>query len=99
MCGMNDDERKTLGLEVASARTKRGWSKERAAREAGVSSITWKRVEDGQIVQDASLAVILGAVGVSTGDKPEPAAARSIEDRMAELERRVDLLERQGVRA
>jgi DNA-binding XRE family transcriptional regulator len=94
---MNEDDRKRLGLEVASARTQKGWSKEKAAREAGVSSITWKRVEDGDVVQDASLAVILGAVGFNMhGDvlTPDTPPQRDIVDRVAELESRLAELER-----
>jgi DNA-binding XRE family transcriptional regulator len=41
-----------LGQRVEQERVSRGWGKEQAAREAGISSITWKRIEDGQPVQD-----------------------------------------------
>lgn len=37
---------------VIAARLERGWSKEEAARHAGISSITWKRAEDALPVQD-----------------------------------------------
>lgn len=94
---MNADDRRRLGLEVASRRTQKGWSKEKAAREAGVSSITWKRVEDGEVVQDASLAVILGAVGLSMhGDvlALDAPPQRDIVDRVADIEQRLAELER-----
>lgn len=57
-----------LAARVTAARTRLGWSKERAAREAGVSSITLKRVEDGLAVQDTKLAAILQALQLN--DEP-----------------------------
>lgn len=53
-----------LGRRVKAARLRRGWSKERAAREADISAITWKRVEDGLGVQDAKRAAILDTLGL-----------------------------------
>lgn len=53
-----------LGRDVQMARVDKGWSKEEAARKAEVSSITWKRVEDGMPVQDAKLGAVLKAVGM-----------------------------------
>lgn len=104
LCLVNNDDRKRIGLEVASARTRRGWGKEKAAREANVSSITWKKVEDGMPVQDASLAVVLAAVGFElAGDvlvpkvQPStvvPAAPEDLATRVARLEQRVSELER-----
>jgi ribosome-binding protein aMBF1 (putative translation factor) len=58
-----------LAPKVQQARLARGWSKERAAREAQVSSITYKRVEDGLRVQDANLAKVLHALDLTaTGE-------------------------------
>lgn len=57
-----DQQRHALGQRVEAARIAKGWSKERAAREAGVSSITLKRVEDGLSVQDAKLGAVLDAL-------------------------------------
>lgn len=51
-----------VGEVVAQRRTEFGWGKEQAAREAGISSITWKRVEDGLPVQDAKLASVFRAL-------------------------------------
>lgn len=45
------------------ARIERGWGKEAAARNAGINSITWKRVEDGLPVRDTSLRAIEKALG------------------------------------
>lgn len=53
-----------LGRRVQGARLARKWGKEQAAREAGISSITWKRVEDGLSVQEAKLQAVLDAVGL-----------------------------------
>lgn len=60
---IEDAEREKLGQDVAAMRVQRGWSKEEAARRAGVSSITWKRVEDGLRVQDAKLGRVVQALG------------------------------------
>ncbi|PWK81647.1 helix-turn-helix protein [Lentzea atacamensis] len=51
-----DDARQRLGDLVAARRKELGLSKEAAARLAGISSITWKRIEDGDPVQDAKYA-------------------------------------------
>lgn len=56
-----------LAVRVKTARVRRGWSKEHAAREAKISSITWKRVEDGLPVQDAKLAAIGKALQLPLG--------------------------------
>lgn len=53
-----------LGRRVKTARLKRGWSKEQAAREAQISAITWKRVEDGLSVQDAKRQAVLNCLGL-----------------------------------
>ena len=59
-----------LGRRVVRARLARGWSKEQAAREASISSITWKRVEDGLGVQDVKRARVLEVLGLD--DRGEP---------------------------
>jgi transcriptional regulator with XRE-family HTH domain len=91
MSRMTEEERRALGNRVEEARKARGWGKEKASRAAGVSSITWKRVEDGKEVRDTSLAAILRAVGLSeSGQGPaadverlrqDIANARSLSDR------------------
>lgn len=58
-----DDARQRLGDLVAARRKKLGLSKEAAARLANISSITWKRVEDGLGVQDAKYASVSSALG------------------------------------
>jgi len=49
---MNAKDRTVIGVAVYRARVAKGWGKEKAANTAGVSSITWKRVEDGLAVQE-----------------------------------------------
>lgn len=51
---------------VRELRTALGWSKEEAARRAGISSITWKRVEDALVVQDAKLAQVFRALNINS---------------------------------
>lgn len=65
---MTDQDLQALAKAAEAARLAKGWSKERAAREADVSSITYKRVEDGQRVQDAKLAAITRALGLDSTD-------------------------------
>ncbi len=65
----------TLAKAVKDARLERGWSKEDAARHAGISSITWKRVEDGLRVLDVKRHVIENLLRDSTPAKANPALA------------------------
>ncbi len=58
-----DDARRRLGDLVAARRKELGLSKEAAARLAGISSITWKRIEDGDGVRDAKYASASAALG------------------------------------
>lgn len=55
--------RSALAEAVYQARLAKGWSKEQAARVAGVSSITWKRVEDDLPVQEHKLRAVSEALG------------------------------------
>ena len=70
MTAMNPEHLAPLGHRVERARLARGWSKEQAAREARISSITWKRVEDGLGVQDVKRAQVLDVLGLD--DRGEP---------------------------
>jgi transcriptional regulator with XRE-family HTH domain len=72
---MNAEQLERLGQRVARARLARGWSKEQAAREARISSITWKRVEDGLGVQDVKRAAVLDVLALD--DRGEPVGAPS----------------------
>ncbi|NYG07029.1 hypothetical protein BJ986_001516 [Phycicoccus badiiscoriae] len=67
---MNPEQLERLGKRVERARLARGWSKEQASREARISSITWKRVEDGLGVQDVKRARVLEVLGLD--DRGEP---------------------------
>lgn len=60
-------ERQAIARAVTAARTELGLSKESAAREGGISSITWKRVEDGLNVQDTKLRAIEKVLGWEDG--------------------------------
>jgi transcriptional regulator with XRE-family HTH domain len=61
---MNEEQLHELGQRVTTARLRRGLGKEAAAREAGVSSITLKRIEDGLSVRDDSRAKVLSYFGM-----------------------------------
>lgn len=56
---------------VTAARVRKGLSKEEAARLAGISSITWKRVEDGLRVQDAKLSAVMQTLGLAQSPAPQ----------------------------
>jgi transcriptional regulator with XRE-family HTH domain len=75
MRAMNLEQLERLGQRVERARLAHGWSKEQAAREARISSITWKRVEDGLGVQDVKRARVLEVLGLD--DRGEPVGASS----------------------
>ena len=75
MRAMNSEQLERLGQRVARARMARGWSKEQAAREARISSITWKRVEDGLGVQDVKRAKVLEVLELD--DRGEPVGGSS----------------------
>lgn len=60
--GMEETEREELARNIKAARLHLAWSKEKAARAAEVSVITYKRVEDGLPVQDAKLNAIMRAL-------------------------------------
>lgn len=68
---MDKATRRLLAQKVKTERVKAGLSKEGAARKAEISSITWKRVEDGLPVQDAKLQAVLQAVDVAWSDGVE----------------------------
>lgn len=61
---MNDNERQTVAKRVTAARTAKGWSKERLAERAGITTTTLRRIEDGLRVQDAKLQMALDALGL-----------------------------------
>jgi len=84
---MNADERAALGARVKKARIAARMGKEAAARKAGISAITWKRVEDGSPVHDVSLAAVLGALEPDTQLPVAPAGVQtaSDDDLLAEL--------------
>lgn len=65
-----EEQRIALGKRVRLARLTRGWSKEQASREAGISSITWKRVEDGKSVQDHKRFAVLMALELDDQGHP-----------------------------
>lgn len=61
------EQRDRIAEAVTAARVERQWGKEEAARHAAISSITWKRVEDGQKVQSTKLRAVEIALGWAYG--------------------------------
>jgi DNA-binding XRE family transcriptional regulator len=56
-----------IAVAVIDARNERGWTKEEAGRKAGISSITWKRVEDGEKVRETTYRAMESAFGWTVG--------------------------------
>ncbi|RIT63977.1 hypothetical protein D2E95_01155 [Mycobacteroides abscessus] len=71
------NELERLGHEVAAERMGRRWGKEAAARRAAISSITWKRVEDGLPVRETSYRSIEAAFGWPPGRIDDLARGRA----------------------
>ncbi|MGQ9348902.1 hypothetical protein [Mycolicibacterium gilvum] len=91
-----DQQRKRIAAAVGRQRRAKKLDKEPAARAADVSSITWKRVEDGESVRDGSLAKILDSLGLPSIDEllddnseAQPLALIPDEDLAAEFLRRM----------
>ena len=59
-----------LGARVQAARVDKRWSVETAARRAEISRTTWKRVEDGDGVQDVKRAAVLDVLGLDSQGLP-----------------------------
>lgn len=73
-----DEQRSLIASEVERARLDRGWGKEEAGRHAKISSITWKRVEDGLKVQTTKLRAIEVALGWGAGSMDRVARGRDV---------------------
>jgi hypothetical protein len=73
-----DEQRKRVAAAVEKARLDRGWAKEEAARHARISSITWKRVEDGLRVQTTKLRAVEVALGWGGGSMDRVARGRPV---------------------
>jgi len=61
-----------VAARLLHARLAARLSKEEAARRAGISAITWKRIEDGQGVQDAKLHAALSLLGIDAEAEVSP---------------------------
>lgn len=59
-----EKERQELAAQVTAARKAAGLSKEAAAKRAGVTTTTWRRVENALRVHDHKRAAIMTAVGL-----------------------------------
>jgi hypothetical protein len=86
-----DETRLRLGEMVTARREALGLTKEAAARLAKITSITWKKVEDGEPVMNTKYAVISnvlwsdpGAIKTYLTGGPEPSEPAPVEDYIAE---------------
>lgn len=79
---MNEAQRREIGNLVIDARTSRGWSKERLADEAGITTTTLRRIEEGLRVQDAKLRLVLDALKIMLLPGPSD-AERWAEEQMS----------------
>ena len=87
---MDTDDLAETGRNAQGARLGLGWSKEEAARKMGVSSITLKRVEDGQPVREDSFFKVLRPLGLAGLDPKMVSALREADT--ATLEKVRELL-------
>lgn len=67
---MTEQERHQWAQRIVRARRGLGWSKEKAAQRAGVTTTTWRRAEAGEALQDAKFAQVIAAVGLSDTGEP-----------------------------
>jgi DNA-binding XRE family transcriptional regulator len=75
-----DIDRDEIAERVRRARVEKGWSKEEAARKAGISAITWKRIEDGLNVHDGKLSAATRLLDEVEQIAPEGVVARPLGD-------------------
>lgn len=61
---MNEQQRKTIGEQVAGARGLRGWTQRELAGEAGIAANTVRAIERGQTVQPGKLARVMAALDI-----------------------------------
>lgn len=92
----NADQRQRIGHAVGRKRIAAGLSKEEASERARINSITWKRIEDGESVRDASLGKVLGTLGLDPDvvlGEPTPTVSlrdASNDELLGELATRLD---------
>lgn len=81
-----DEERRRIGRAVELRRVDLGWGKEEAARQSGISSITWKRVEDALTVQPVKMRRVEAALNWSIGSIERVARGRDpvVDERASE---------------
>lgn len=72
------EQRDLIAAAVEQARLDKGWGKEEAARHANISSITWKKVEDGRRVQTTKLRAVEIALGWGAGSMDRVARGRPL---------------------
>lgn len=87
----SDDIRRRLAVMVTARREALGLTKEAAARLAKISSITWKKVEDGEGVMGPKYAAIssvlwsdAGAIKEYLAGGAEPSEPAPVEDYIAD---------------
>lgn len=100
-CMTDDTWRADLAERVRRQRRRIYGTKARAYQAAGLNATTWGRIEAGQSVREASLLAAVRALWPSTEgdwtripDDDEPPASHTVEERLADLEQRVERLER-----
>jgi hypothetical protein len=65
----SEHKRRQIADAVRRKRVADGLGKEEAASRAKISSITWKRVEDGEKVRDVSLGKMISSMGFASIDE------------------------------
>lgn len=79
-----------IGERVKAARLAAGLSVVQASKRAGLARDTWKKIEEGESVQDAKRHQALDLLGLTTADAAP--APDDVNARLANLDRQVDAL-------
>src|SRR5690606_2071658 len=96
---MTDEQRTRLAARIRAERMRQYASKSAAYRQAGLNAATWDRLEQGERVREDRLIAALKLLWPHSGgdwrqiDTAPDEPARTVEDRLAEIERRLAAVE------
>ena len=97
---MTQEQRTALGQQIEAERVRQFGTKSAAYQAARINSTTWDRIEDGELVRDDRLTAAVKTLWPSSGGDwlkvgtPTAADGRTTDQRLADLEARVEQLER-----
>lgn len=87
----------SMGQRITARRKARGFTQEQLADEADIGVATVSRLEGGKIDVSVSLLMqVATALGCRVGDLVDPEDARDVEEKVTELWRTLDPVEKQA---